>query len=157
MARLSRIVIPHVAHHMTQRGNRRMPVFFGDHDRRLYLDLLAQAAGQARVAIWAYCLMPNHVHIIAVPEDVDGLRRTFRFVHRHYTGYINARLRTTGHLWQGRFARYPMDDAHLLAAVARLALNPRRCVWPATGLGWVLAAMIGLRFSLQRLEQKHLS
>lgn len=109
------------------------------------------------MAIWAYCLMPNHVHIIAVPEDVDGLRRTFRFVHRHYAGYINARLRTIGHLWHGRFARYPMDDAHLMAAVARLALNPRRCVWPATGLGWVLAAMIGLRFSLQRLEQKHLS
>ena len=156
MARLARLVLPGIPHHITQRGNRRERTFFEDGDYALYLDLLAQAAGQARVAIWAYCLMPNHVHIIAVPEDVDGLRRTFRFVHRHYTGYINARLRTTGHLWQGRFARYLMETAHLMAAVARLALNPGRCVWPATGLGWVLAAMIGLRFLLQRLAQKRM-
>jgi REP element-mobilizing transposase RayT len=80
MARLPRLVLPGIPHHITQRGNRRERTFFEDGDYALYLDLLAQAAGQARVAIWAYCLMPNHVHIIAVPEDVDGLRRTFRFV-----------------------------------------------------------------------------
>jgi putative transposase len=78
------------------------------------------------VAIWAYCLMPNHVHIIAVPEDVDGLRRTFRFVHRHYTGYINARLRTTGHLWQRRFSSTAMDEEHLHHAFRYIALNPVR-------------------------------
>jgi putative transposase len=68
------------------------------------LHLLAEAAERGRVAIWGYCLMPNHVHIIATPSDEDGLRRTFRYVHRHYTGYINARMRVTGHLWQGRFS-----------------------------------------------------
>jgi putative transposase len=78
------------------------------------------------VAIWAYCLMPNHVHIIAVPEDVDGLRRTFRFVHRHYTGYINARLRTTGHLWQRRFSSTAVDEEHLHHAFRYIALNPVR-------------------------------
>ena len=100
MARLPRIVLPGIPHHVTQRGNRRERVFFEDGDYELYLDLLAEAAARARVAIWAYCLMPNHVHIVAVPSDEDGLRRTFRYVHRHYTGYINARMRVTGHLWQ---------------------------------------------------------
>lgn len=83
----------------TQRGNRREQVFFEDGDYELYLGLLTDAAARSGVAIWSYCLMPNHVHIIAVPSDEDGLRRTFRYVHRHYTGYINARLRVTGHLW----------------------------------------------------------
>jgi putative transposase len=98
VARLSRIVLPGIPHHVTQRGNRRERVFFEDGDYALYLDLLSEAAARAQVAIWAYCLMPNHVHIIAVPSDEDGLRRTFRYVHRHYTGYINARMRVTGHL-----------------------------------------------------------
>lgn len=126
MARLPRIVLPGIPHHITQRGNRREQVFFEDDDYELYLDLLSEAATRSGVAIWAYCLMPNHVHIIAVPSDTDGLRRTFRYVHRHYTGYINARMRVTGHLWQGRFSSVAMDDAHLVHALRYVALNPLR-------------------------------
>lgn len=70
--------------------------------------------------------MPNHVHIVAVPSDEDGLRRTFRHVHRHYTGYINARLRVTGHLWQGRFSSVAMDEPHFVAALRCIAFNPVR-------------------------------
>ncbi|QNA82918.1 transposase [Sphingomonas sp. So64.6b] len=126
MARLARIVLPGIPHHVTQRGNRRERVFFEDGDYALYLDLLAEAAERSRVSIWGYCLMPNHVHIIAVPSDEDGLRRTFRYVHRHYTGYINARLRVTGHLWQGRFSSVAMDEAHLVSALRYVTLNPVR-------------------------------
>ena len=126
MARLPRIVLPGIPHHVTQRGNRREPVFFEDGDYALYLDLLAEAATRAQVSIWGYCLMPNHVHIIATPSDEDGLRRTFRTVHRHYTGYINARMRVTGHLWQGRFSSVAMDEAHLVGALRYVALNPVR-------------------------------
>jgi putative transposase len=70
--------------------------------------------------------MPNHVHVVAVPSDPDGLRRTFRYVHRHYTGYVNARLRVTGHLWQGRFSSVAMDEPHFVAALRYVALNPVR-------------------------------
>jgi putative transposase len=119
-------VLPGIPHHVTQRGNRREQTFFEDGDYKLYLDLLADAAGRAGVEIWSYCLMPNHVHLIAVPSDEDGLRRCFRFVHRHYTGYINARLRVTGHLWQGRFSSVAMDEAHLVTALRYVALNPVR-------------------------------
>jgi putative transposase len=126
MARLPRIVIPGIPHHVTQRGNRRERTFFEDGDYELYLDLLADAARAAHVELWSYCLMPNHVHIIAVPLDEDGLWRTFRKVHRHYTGYINARLRTTGHLWHGRYGSVAMDEVHLYAALRYVALNPVR-------------------------------
>lgn len=126
MARLPRFVLPGHPHHITQRGNRRERTFFEDGDYALYLDLLADASQRAGVEIWSYCLMPNHVHVVAVPSDEDGLRRTFRYVHRHYTGYINARLRVTGHLWQGRFSSVAMDEAHLVAALRYVALNPTR-------------------------------
>lgn len=136
MARLPRYVLPGIPHHVTQRGNRRERTFFEDGDYALYLDLLAHASGQHGVEIWAYCLMPNHVHIIAVPRDEDGLARTFRHVHRHYTGYVNARLRTTGHLWQGRFSSVAMDEAHLHAALRYVALNPVRARLVARAEDW---------------------
>ena len=104
MARLPRLVLPGIPHHVSQRGNRRARTFFEDGDYALYLDLLADAAGRAGVEIWSYCLMPKHVHLIAVPSDADGLRRCFRHVHCHSTGYVNARRRATGHLWKGRFS-----------------------------------------------------
>ena len=126
MARLPRIVLPGLPHHVTQRGNRRERTFFEDGDYLLYLDLLAEAARKSEVEVWSYCLMPNHVHIIAVPSDPDGLRRTFRYVHRHYTGYINARLRVTGHLWQGRYSSVAMDESHFVTALRYVALNPVR-------------------------------
>lgn len=120
------MVLPGIPHHVTQRGNRREQTFFEDDDYALYLDLLAQGAERNGVEIWSYCLMPNHVHIIAVPRDEDGLGRTFRHVHRHYTGFINARMRQTGHLWQGRFSSVAMDEEHLYAALRYVALNPVR-------------------------------
>ena len=126
MARLPRVVLPDIPHHITQRGNRREQTFFEDGDYALYLDLLADGAERAGVAIWSYCLMPNHVHIIAVPRDEEGLSRAFRHVPRHYTGYINARLRVTSHLWQWRFGSVAMDELHFVTALRYVALNPVR-------------------------------
>jgi putative transposase len=126
MARLPRIVVPGHPHHVTQRGNRRSRVFFEEGDYALYLDLLSEAALKAKTEVWCYCLMPNHVHLVAVPADKDGLRDTFADAHRRYTGYINARLRATGHLWQGRFGSVVMDEAHLFYAVRYVSLNPVR-------------------------------
>ena len=136
MSRLARVVLPGVPHHVTQRGNRREQTFFEDGDYGLYLDLLADAARRAQVEVWSYCLMPNHVHIIAVPQDEDGLRRTFRYVHRHYAGYIKARLRVTGHLWQGRFSSVAMDEGHLMSALRYVALNPVRARLVARAGDW---------------------
>ncbi len=126
MARLPRLVVPGLPHHATQRGNRRGTTFFEDEDYALYKYMLAEAAEKAGSEIWCYCLMPNHVHIIIVPSHEDGLRMTFADAHRRYTGYINARMRTTGHLWQGRFGSVVMDEAHLANAVRYVSFNPVR-------------------------------
>jgi putative transposase len=91
MARLPRLALPGLPHHVTQRGNRRQQTFFCDDDYELYRDLLADAAEKAGTRIWAYCLVPNHVHMIVVPSDGDGLRRTFADAHRRYTSFINVR------------------------------------------------------------------
>lgn len=126
IARLPRVVIPGIPHHVTQRGNGRHKTFFEDADYALYLDLLSQAAERAGAEVWAYCLMPNHVHIILTPNDEQGLARTFGDLHRRYTAYINARRRTTGHFWQGRFGSVAMDEAHFVTALRYVSLNPVR-------------------------------
>jgi putative transposase len=126
MARLARVVIPGHPHHVTQRGNGRARTFFGDGDYALYRDLLAENCRSADVEVWAWCLMPNHVHLILVPSDPDGLRRALARVHRSYAGLIQARRKRSGHFWQGRFGAVAMDESHLAAAVRYVSLNPVR-------------------------------
>ncbi|WP_315832350.1 transposase [Bradyrhizobium prioriisuperbiae] len=126
MARLARVVVPGIPHHVTQRGNGRARTFFEDADYALYRDLLAEHCGQAGVEVWAWCLMPNHVHLILVPSDPDGLRRALAALHRRYAGIIHARRKRTGHFWQGRFGAVAMDEAHLAAALRYVSLNPVR-------------------------------
>ena len=126
MARLARAVAAGVPHHVTQRGNRRQPTFFGDADYELYRELLAGSCRRQGVAVWAYCLMPNHVHLILVPAQAPGLRLALGEAHQRYTGLINRRQGWVGHLWQGRFASCALDDSHLVAAVRYVELNPVR-------------------------------
>src|SRR5215831_4203837 len=126
MARLARVVVPGMPHHITQRGNRRQTTFFCDDDYHAYLELMAHWCRQCHVDIWAYCLMPNHVHLIAVPESEAGLRQAIGEAHRRYTRRINFRERWRGHLWQGRFGSFVMDEPYLLAAARYIELNPVR-------------------------------
>lgn len=137
MARIARVVLPDYPHHVTQRGNRRQAVFFSHDDYRTYRTLLAGACRVARTQVWAYCFMPNHVHLILVPSHVDGLRQALGEAHRRYTRRINLREGWRGHLWQERFHSFPMDDAHLVAAARYVELNPvcaglvqRAADWP---------------------------
>ena len=111
---------------MTQRGNRRERVFFSDEDYQFYLSELSAAAKKAGSEIWAWCLMPNHVHLLIVPADADGLRLTVANAHRRYAARLNARNKWTGHLWQGRYGSVVMDEAHLYHALAYVSLNPVR-------------------------------
>jgi putative transposase len=126
MARLARLVVPGFPHHVTQRGNRRQQTFFGDGDYEAYLELMAEWCREEGVDIWAYCLMPNHVHLIAVPTTEDGLARAIGEAHRRYTRRINFREKWRGYLWQGRFASFVMDEPYLLAAARYVELNPVR-------------------------------
>src|SRR3954462_3824670 len=124
MARLARIIIPGAPHHVTQRGNRRQPIFFSDADRLLYLDLLRQGCAAARVECLAWCLMDDRVHLILVPQTADGLRAALAEAHRRYTRQINTREGCTGYLFHGPFGSYPMDNAHLMAAILYVEFSP---------------------------------
>jgi len=126
MARLARVVVPGIPHHITQRGVRRMDTFFDDEDYETYLSLMHEWCLSAGIEIWAYCLMPNHIHLIAVPDGEASLARGIGEAHRRYTRYINFKKSWKGYLWQGRFASFPMDEDYLLAAARYVELNPVR-------------------------------
>ena len=126
MPRVARIVVPGLPHHVTQRGNRREAIFFEEGDHEIYRDLLAEQTLKAGIEVWAYCLMPNHVHLILTPADGDGMGRAVGETHRRYTNFINARGRWTGHLFQSRFASVALDYTHLMRAVRYVSLNPVR-------------------------------
>ena len=136
MARMARVVAPGVPHHVTQRGNRRQQVFFGDKDYATYSALLAEGCHKAGVSVWAYCLMPNHVHLILLPSDPQGLRAALAEAHRRYTREVNFREGWRGYLWQGRFASFPMDEDYLLACARYVELNPVRAKLVARARDW---------------------
>ena len=126
MARFPRVVATGAAHHITQRGNARRDVFFTDSDRRIYLNLLDDACRLHGLDLHGYCLMPNHVHLIAVPERPDSLPRALKAVHGRYASYLNARQLASGHVWQGRYYSCPLDQYHLWEALRYVELNPVR-------------------------------
>jgi putative transposase len=114
-----------------------MDVFFSDEDREEYLGLVQWMGQKYGVEFWGYCLMPNHVHWIAVPRDARGLALAMGWAHYHYTRRINFREGWRGYLWQGRFYSCPLDEAHTLAALRYVELNPVRAglvsrpeLWP---------------------------
>lgn len=133
MARMARVVIPNYPHHVTQRGNRRQKTFFCDDDYRYYIYLMSEFSRQSGTEVWAYCLMPNHIHLVMVPSEEDGLRATLGEAHRRYTRYINFREGWRGHLWQERFHSFTMDEKYLLSTVRYVERNPvvaKLCVKP---------------------------
>ncbi len=136
MARMARAVAAGVPHHVTQRGNRRQAVFFTESDYRLYVDLLRANCRAVDVVVWAWCLMPNHVHLVVVPEAADALAKAIGDTHRDYTRRVNRREGWAGYLWQGRFASCPMDEPHCLAAIRYVERNPERAGLVARAAEW---------------------
>jgi len=135
MARLPRLILPDQPHHVILRGNNRQAIFFSDLDREQLLATLAESAAQYRVAIHAYVLMDNHLHLLATPPSADALSRMMQSLGRRYVGWFNARHQRTGTLWEGRFRAGLIEgDRHLLACMRYIELNPVRaglCTEPA--------------------------
>ncbi len=136
MARLARIVVPGYPHHVTARGNRLEPIFFEDGDQDIYANLLAEQMRKAGVEVWAYCLMPNHVHLILCPSIEGGLAQALGAAHRRWANFVNARGRWRGHLFDGRFASVALDEDHLISAVRSVAMNPVRSRLEARAEDW---------------------
>lgn len=125
MPRLARTVCARVPHHVTQRGNRREDVFFTDADRLAYLGWLKEDAEKHAVQILAYCLMTNHIHLVALPASEEGLERMLKPLHMRYAQRINRERRWKGHLWQGRFFSSALDEDYLWAAIRYVERQPR--------------------------------
>jgi putative transposase len=136
MARIARVVVPGYPHHVTQRGCRRQQTFFSPDDYRYYLDLLWNRKADVGISVWAYCLMPNHVHLVVVPETNQSLSRFLGPAHRQYALEVNRRMGWKGHLWQERFHSFVMDERHLRAAVRYVELNPVRANLCASAFDW---------------------
>lgn len=126
MARVARTVIPHLPHHIVQRGNRNQCVFFSDSDRYKYLSLLKKAATQEDVSFLAWCLMDNHVHLVAIPGRQDSFAACFRKAHSQYSFYVNRLKDWSGHLWQYRYHSSPLGPYYLYNAVRYTEQNPVR-------------------------------
>ena len=126
MPRSSRVVIPGCPHHITQRGNNRQAVFFVEEDRTFYIETLRDQCERFGLAVEAYCLMDNHVHIVAVPAGEESLAKAVGRTNLYYTRYVNRVHGRSGHLWQGRFFSCPLDEAHFWSAVVQAERSPVR-------------------------------
>ncbi len=126
MSRIARIVLKEIPYHITERGNARQRVFFDEWDCRLYLDLLRHYAASAGLRLWAYCLMPNHVHLVAVPERPASMASALGRTHADYARHFNLKHRSCGHVWQARFFSCPLEPAHLWRAMSYMERNPTR-------------------------------
>ena len=136
MSRIARVVAVGLPHHITQRGNYQQDVFFGDKDRSRYLSLLQKHSSKYDLSLLGYCLMQNHVHVIAIPGKEDSLAKTFNTAHMCYSQYINKKMQTRGHLWQGRFYSCVLDETHLIAALRYIERNPARAKMVKTPWEW---------------------
>jgi len=126
MPRIARVVAVGLPHHITQRGNYQQDVFLDAEDRKQYLLWIGEYSVKYNLSILAYCLMQNHVHFIAIPEEAVSLAKTFNTAHMRYSQYFNKKLRQRGHLWQGRFYSCTLDEPHLILASRYIERNPVR-------------------------------
>ena len=143
MPRTARVVIPGAPHHVVQRGNRGQTTFFSARDYALYLEIAAEAFTAAEVQVWAYCLMPNHVHLVATPDRLQALAQAVGATHVRYTRAINRREGWSGYLWQGRFASFPMDEGYFLQCVRYIGLNPVRAGLAPRAADWPWSSVRG--------------
>jgi len=133
MPRIARIIAAGYPHHITQRGNNRATVFFDDEDRQTYLKLLSRQADRYHISIWAYCLMDNHIHLLAVPETETALSRGIGLTNLMYTQYLNRKLKQSGRIWQNRFFSCVVENDLYLWSVARyIERNPLKVALTAS-------------------------
>jgi putative transposase len=127
MARLPRLVLANQPHHVLQRGNNRERIFVDPLDYQQYLQFLRDAARQFKVAIHAYVLLPDHVHLLASPPDTGGLAKMMQWVGRKYVPYFNQKYQRSGTLFQGRFVTSVIDsEVYLLRCMRYIEWNPVR-------------------------------
>jgi putative transposase len=136
VTRFARVVAVDVPHHVTQRGNARQFILDCEEDCKVYMELLRGSLKLHQLVLLGYCLMSNHVHLILIPSNADGLGRALKDTHGRYATYWNATRHSSGHVWQGRFYSCPLDEQHLWEALRYTELNPVRAGLVADAEQW---------------------
>lgn len=136
MPRHARVVVPGLPHHVTQRGNRGLDVFPDAVAYRRFVDWLADYSRRYELAVSAYCLMPNHFHLVVTPGAADALGLGMRALLGRYAQWLNHAAGTSGHVWQGRYYACPLDETHLYCAVRYVEQNPVRARLAAAAEEW---------------------
>jgi putative transposase len=137
MARLPRLALPGLPHHLIQRGHNRQIVFVDDTDRQTYIDALRETAALLKVAVHAYVLMADHLHLLVTPPTADALGRLMQGLGRRYVSAFNRRHQRVGTLWDGRYRATVLDpQTQLLACMRYIEQNPVRVGWVAQAADW---------------------
>jgi putative transposase len=131
-----RILIPNCPHHVVHRGNKRETVFYGKGDYDTYLEFLGEATRRCGVRVLAYCLMPNHTHLLLTPTDETGIPRAMHMLARRFARHVNKARDSSGHLWEKRYYSAPMGEGHLRAAIRYVLSNPVRAGLASGILEW---------------------
>ncbi|MFH2046784.1 MAG: transposase [Pseudomonadota bacterium] len=121
---MKRITVPGLPHHVIQRGLHGRQTFLNENDYAVYIEIMVDCCRKHGVEIWAYCLMPDHVHLIAVPMEKRSLSSCLRSAHGRYTRYINRRTGKSGQFWQGRYSSHLLDEKYLIACTRYIEINP---------------------------------
>jgi putative transposase len=139
---MARVIAPGFPHHITQRGNGRRDVFLTDALKLTYLDLLAEQASRHRLHILAYCLMTNHLHLVAIPDSINAVAGALRHAHGRFAQHWNTTQRGVGHMWQNRYYSCPLQPSRVWSVIRYVELNPVRAgmVERATDYAWSSAA-----------------
>jgi putative transposase len=124
MPRIARIVIPGIPHHVTHRGNNGQKIFRHDEDYEIYLNYLRHYAKIFGLRIIGFCLMPNHVHMIVIPQFEYSIAKAVGISHMKFSQHMNKKYNRSGHLWGGRYFSCPVDEKHLVASMRYIELNP---------------------------------
>jgi putative transposase len=127
MARQARLAVPGHPHHLLIRGNNQQAIFVDDQDRQRLLEALAETLRALPLALHAYVLMPNHLHLLGTPQTADTLGRAAQSLGRRYVGYFNARHGRSGTLWEGRYRAHVVGGAdEVLRCMRFIESNPQR-------------------------------
>lgn len=133
---MTRTTIPGLPHHVIQRGLHGRKTFLNNTDYGVYLEIMSDCIRRHSVEIWSYCLMPDHVHLIAIPQEKNSLSNCLRAAHGRYTKYINRRTDNSGQFWQGRYASHLLDEQYLIACTRYIEINPVKRDYVAKPEDW---------------------
>ena len=136
MPRSARIVVPYIPHHITQRGNRREDIFLDDSDRETYLEIIRKVCVRQELRIHGWCLMSNHIHLVATPPREDSLARAVGHAHHLYSKAFNEKHNLIGHIWHSRYYSCPLDEVHFINALVYVDRNPVRAGLVAKPWKW---------------------